>query len=504
MNARVLRTLVLAAAFAASIVAGSPAAAQSCGCLHQGGSVDCPDNLPAGSRSTQFVTGGTMWVTPTGQSVFVPHTSFTCTSSAMTTPSVQQSKTPSVQAPSAPQTGSGKGSRDQSNDLFQHFIREHLSHDDKSHRNTSYPVMRDGCKGYSCAGRLEEDPAMVCYSNVRSTVMDGNSVSHGDSLYVQLGLAAGIAHAQIGPVGSCTTCNEPAYDCGGTFYDGSGSPIRVPALPASIRSDADVKNWKVDMQLFYHDAHVDPHGTRLSPGKAALCTKWAGVSFQSSPDPSLLQALNTLQQIGAEQAVAQDRQWMTNIISAGEAHGCPTPPVSTQHDEESWFVPESSARSFSRDFRNCERPDTSGVGGCPHAFDTRSGNQVNADFLLDGNTMRGGSAALFVADEAPPCGAECYRRTDMPRGEAGQRSPAASNRFVSTAASRDADADCTAAINMCLQACVSSNAALTRQCIASGGAPSGGTCATNVEQCSCIQTVPVCKTVPVPSGTDGK
>ena len=54
--------------------------AKNC-CSHQGQSVKCPQGLPGGSSSVEFVTGGTTWQTPTGSQVFVPQTSFpTCTS----------------------------------------------------------------------------------------------------------------------------------------------------------------------------------------------------------------------------------------------------------------------------------------------------------------------------------------------------------------------------------------------------------------------------------------
>ena len=492
MDARVLRTLVLAAAFAVSIVSGSPAAAQSCGCSHQGGSVDCPDNLPPGSRSVQYVSGGTMWVTPTNQQVFVPHTSFVCTSPAT---SVQQSKTHSVQQPVAPQTGSEKSSSERSNILLDRLIRGRWSRHDKIRRDTSSPVMQHDCQGYSCAGRLQEDPAMVCYRNVSATVTDGNGMTHGDSLYVQLGQAAGIAYAQIQTPGTCATCNQPAYDCSGTFYDRDGKPMKVPGLPTSVRSDADITNWKANVQLFYLDAYVEPHGRRLSPGKAALCTEWAGVSFQAKPDPSLLQALDTLQQIGAESAYRQDRKWQTAIFAAGTAKGCPVPVLPPQHDIESWFVPESSARSFHKGFRDCAQPDTNGVGGCPHAFDapTGKGNFVNDRHLLDADTMPGASAAFFVGDESSPCGAECYRQTDKPRDDTGQRSPAPRDRLVSTHLSSDADAECTAAVNQCIDACQSSNAAISRMCIELRGSPIGGVCTANVDRCSCSQTAPECK-----------
>ena len=45
-------------------------------CEHLGQKVACPQNLPPGSRSVQFVPGGTQWVTPSGSSVTVPQTNF--------------------------------------------------------------------------------------------------------------------------------------------------------------------------------------------------------------------------------------------------------------------------------------------------------------------------------------------------------------------------------------------------------------------------------------------
>ncbi|TAN41633.1 MAG: hypothetical protein EPN25_04535 [Nitrospirae bacterium] len=60
--------------------------AQDC-CSHLGQQVACPQNLPPGSRSVEFIPGGTKWVTPSGASVSVPQTAFPpCTVSTPATP----------------------------------------------------------------------------------------------------------------------------------------------------------------------------------------------------------------------------------------------------------------------------------------------------------------------------------------------------------------------------------------------------------------------------------
>jgi len=73
---------------------------QGC-CTHQGKSVACPQGLPTGSRSVQFVQGGTQWTTPSGSNVFVPQTTFppcpttpATSTQAPTTPSEPLSVTP--------------------------------------------------------------------------------------------------------------------------------------------------------------------------------------------------------------------------------------------------------------------------------------------------------------------------------------------------------------------------------------------------------------------------
>ena len=480
MNARVLRTLGLAAAFAVSAFASFPAAGQTCECTHQGASVDCPANLPPGSRSVQFVPGGTTWVTPSGQSVFVPHTSFGCTS-RVTAPSVQHSKTSSAQTLVEPQSDNRKGTRDRSHgfDLIGQLGREIEKKPHSSSRATS-----PDCNSISCASHLKEDPGLMCYRHVRATLSDSDGVPHHESLYDQLVQASGIGHAQLQPMGKkAASINDPAYDCAGTFYDRNGNSGRVPPFPPGARSDADVQHWIDSVMQFYRDAFLDHRGNQLSPGKASLCTEWAGIYFQSRPDPSVLQAFDTLQHIGAEKMVAQDTPWLTRIVDAGTSQACPVPPLSPQHGMDSWAVPESSARPFLNDFRNCEEPDTNRVGGCPHAFDGGNGNHVNAQHLFDATTTRGVAASFFVGDEPPACGADCYRQT----GE--QRSP-------STPTARDAESGCMATVGACIQECGASNAVISKQCIDSGGSPSGGMCSTNVDRCSCTQTAPDCRKVP--------
>jgi hypothetical protein len=478
MNARVLRMLGLAAAFAASMLTSSPAAGQHCECTHQGTSVDCPAGLPPGSRSVQFVPGGTTWVTPSGQSVFVPHASFACASS------VQHPKTTSLQGPIEPQSGGRKDSRDRSHGF--ELVGE-LGHDIGKQPRDSFRVTSPGCNSQSCGSHLKDDPALMCYRHVSASLVDSHGVVHQGSLYDQLRMATGIQHAQIQQPGKQTPwMNDSAYDCAGTFYDRDGKPIHVPAFPSDAKSDADVKDWKTGVANFFLGAYVDLRGNKLSLGQADLCTEWAGIYFQAKPDPSVLNALDTLQRLGAESATEQDTPWLRRIVDAGSANSCPTLPLPVHHDMDSWVVPAESARSFHRAFRDCSAPDPNRVGGCPHAFDARTGNHVNVQHLLDIETTRGAAASWFVGDEPPPCGIDCYRQS-------GQRAPVVSGRSLSRPTSRDADADCTAAVNGCLRTCESSNVALSNQCIDLGGSPSGGMCTANVDKCSCTQTAPECK-----------
>jgi hypothetical protein len=88
------------------------ALAQPAGCCsHQGASVMCPSGLPAGSRSLEFVQQGTLWGTPTGQSVMVPSTSFASCPRPSSQPSPAAAPPPAVAttprapAPSASATG---------------------------------------------------------------------------------------------------------------------------------------------------------------------------------------------------------------------------------------------------------------------------------------------------------------------------------------------------------------------------------------------------------------
>jgi hypothetical protein len=102
INRRVMRAATLAATLAAAVSSG-PAAAQACDCTHQGSSVACPANLPPGSQSIQFVPGGTLWLTPQGQQVFVPQATFpACTTKTPTPPPAQPPTKPPVQTPATP------------------------------------------------------------------------------------------------------------------------------------------------------------------------------------------------------------------------------------------------------------------------------------------------------------------------------------------------------------------------------------------------------------------
>lgn len=369
---RLLPLLAFGVGLAFSAVS-APVAGQTCGCSHQGASVDCPAHLPAGSRSVQFVSGGTMWETPDGQNVFVPQATFSCGK-------------PSAPALLAPQThgeqDAGEHKHQQTEDVL-HFLGHQLKH----HHHDPSP------------SALKEDPAVSCYRHVQAAVSDSHGAVHNDNLYCQLSQAAGIQNARPQPACGTQPCQSPAYDCAGVFYDGDGRAVRVPDFPASATTDADVGHWKASVRDFYLGVAAAPHGERLPPGKAALCSTWAEVHAQARPDPSLVQALDTLQQLGGEQTVGQDRTWLTGIFAAGTAKGCPVPALPPQHDTDSWFVPEQSAREFHREFRDCRQPDDNAVGGCPHPFDAPggSGNHVNAQPILDASGC-GTAATWFIGD----------------------------------------------------------------------------------------------------------
>ncbi len=68
--------LLYATALLVGLMAVPRVQADDCKCTHQGKPVKCPPGLPAGSRSVEFVPGGTQWVTPTGKNVFVAQTTF--------------------------------------------------------------------------------------------------------------------------------------------------------------------------------------------------------------------------------------------------------------------------------------------------------------------------------------------------------------------------------------------------------------------------------------------
>jgi hypothetical protein len=474
MNVRILHAIVLATMIATSLVSTDAIAGPGCACTHQGASVDCPSGLPPGSRSAQFVSGGTNWVTPTGQTVFVPQTSFSCSTPTSTTPLPSGPKTTPSRSTTAPQnerdTNRSHGLLDKAatGDLLMH-----LGHSGKQHRHDEHPIV---------AAPLKEDPAISCYRHVNATTTDGGGAVHTGTLFDQLRQATGIDRAQVCG-GSGSTCEDPAYDCGGDFYDADGKPAKLPPFPQDARNDADVAKWKADVADFYRNSYLDPaHTQRLSPGKSMLCREWAGVHFQTGPDPSILQALDALQQIGGEKATHLDMPWIDHIVDTGSANGCPTPPLPPAHDADSVVVPEESARSFLRDFRDCTVPDTNHVGGCPHAFDP-AGNQVNARYLLSA----AGSTSFFIDDDTGGCGMSCYR----PVRDA---LPTADHRPVLASSPTHADPDCSARISTCVDSCRSANSEVAKRCIEAGGVPDPpGMCTVNEGACNCTQTAPGCR-----------
>lgn len=68
MSGALVRALVVCATvLGAVLIAAAPVRADDCNkCTHQGKPVKCPADLPPGSKSVEFVPGGTQWVTPTG------------------------------------------------------------------------------------------------------------------------------------------------------------------------------------------------------------------------------------------------------------------------------------------------------------------------------------------------------------------------------------------------------------------------------------------------------
>jgi hypothetical protein len=314
------------------------------------------------------------------------------------------------------------------------------------------------CAGKACIGALKEHAAMTCYRRTRATVVDAHGVAHKEALFTQLGLALGIAKADVQPCAPGGICKQPAYDCAGTFFDAAGMPMRVPSAPSSATTDEELKHWKELVATFYRGAYTDSRGQRkLSPGMAALCTNWAAVYFRKAADPSVLQAFTELQQMGAEQTIGQDTVWLDGIVKAGEMNSCPTPALPSSHDMSVWFVPVAQAKTFSAHFRDCATPDVDGVGGCPHAFDPD--NHVKARYLLDAETTRGNPVSVFYGNESLAAAGE----------------------------------DCMGRVNACIKACLDANAALSKQCLDLGGMPTPGLCKQDVEACSCIQSAPNCK-----------
>ena len=487
MNAAVFRVLLSATLFIAAAFASLAARGQSCECTHQGAGVSCPAGLPPGSHSVQFVSGGTQWVTPSGQTVFVPQTSFAC--NGPTTPQTVPSSTkPSTSAPNSSHTDRDSGNRrhDALIGAGAAVLIDQMHRKDDKHRRAEGSPPEQACDSPSCASQLREDPAMACYRHVSATVNDGHGMPHTGTLYDQLRDASGIGNASLAPTCTQGICEAPAYDCGGTFYDGNGEAVHVPPFsPATIRTDEDLKRWKESVSNFYRMSFLDPHrGSRLSPGKADVCSLWAELRSQSEPDPSVLQALDTLQQVGAE-STRPDVPWIDNIQSAGTSDGCGALPLPSGHDMDSFVVPEESARSFLRGFRDCSQNDANRVGGCPHAFDPA--NHVNVQYLLSADTSQHVPASIFIGDPTGGCGMSCYRNEGATNGRTLR------DALPHMQGSNHSDADCDAAVGACIDACQADNAALSRQCIDMGGIVTPGICTANVERCSCTQTSPDCR-----------
>ncbi len=481
MNAAVFRACIIAAWFAALLV-GSDARAQSCECTHQGAAVSCPSGLPSGSRSVQFVQGGTQWATPSGQSVFVPQTSFACNgpSTLLTMPPASK---PTTTAPVSPK--SDRDSSDRGHDALigagAAAILEGMRHKRDRNPRPEVPPPEPVCDGPFCASSMREDPVLVCYRHTSVRVSDGRGVTHSDSLYDQLVQATGVMDARLAPACARGICEEPGYDCGGTFYDGAGKPVHAPPFAAAAtRTEKDLKRWKASVSNFFRTAFLDPHqGSRLSPGKADVCTRWSEVRSQREPDRSVLDALDTLQQVGGE-STHPDFRWIDHIQSAGDSQGCGTLPLPPGHDMDSFVVPEESARSF--------------LGSRVNGLSLRHFISLRLP-SLDGPDRR--EVVVFAEAEGGFSGDECARTSCT-----GKCDPALSGRTCAesppprtnaTSLTGKADPDCDAAIGACMGACQASNQALSRRCIEAGGEPIGGMCEVNVQSCSCSQTAPDCR-----------
>ena len=110
-----------------------------------------------------------------------------------------------------------------------------------------------------------------------------------------------------------------------------------------------MKAWKASVSAFYAGASISiPKRASDFCRRVRLCVKWAEVHFQTNPDPSLLQALEMLQRIGAEEMYYhQDGTWQDTHLCCGHGEGCPTPVLPPQHDIESWFCADELCSALS-------------------------------------------------------------------------------------------------------------------------------------------------------------
>lgn len=245
---------------------------------------------------------------------------------------------------------------------------------------------------------------------MRAAVSDSHGVVHGESLYIQLGLAAGIANAQLQPLGK-NVCASPAYDCFGAFYDAAGHATHAPPFrAAAIQTEEDLKRWKASVASFFRGAYTDARAqAKLAPGKAALCTTAVLVRSQAHPDPSIDAAFTMLQQLGAETSLP-DVAWLDAIDAAGVAAGCGALPLPPNHDMDSWLVPEQSVQKYVAELGDCALPTVVAYGHCPHSFDPPKGpgNFVKARPIADLRSC-GRNATWVIGDPTGGCGMSCYR-----------------------------------------------------------------------------------------------
>jgi len=200
-------------------------------------------------------------------------------------------------------------------------------------------------------------------------------------------------------------CYAPALGCAEPFVEGM-----LPSYPAAV-SPRSFDAWVSSVATFYAQAHRPSTGALLTPGQAQLCTAWAYEHFKLSPDPSILSALEALDAYGASFIVGVDDAYLSNIVAAGSAAGCDTPPALAGNTYLGAWVPLSARDAFYDGWKTCDQESWS--AGCPHPFDAPigAGNHVNANYLASFVMCTAGgiaAAAAFFFDPSGGCGMSCY------------------------------------------------------------------------------------------------